>query len=503
MWWRSWAADRIGPGLRVPATWLVAYYAVYAVWFALTPDGERKTAWSDFAYLPAEGTGVLLGLTLLITRRGLGRRQRLSWLFVTAAIACRLFADASWWWLEGIRHLTPFPGQSDVGYSAFYPLLLLGLLMMVRGRRATRRERLVDGLDVLTITAAAFGAVWYFALGPVIVDGTDHGLAAFLDVYYPVADVVLVAAAARVLIRTAGRSMPVLLVLAACILLVAADTAYPYLSVPGSAIGGEWVDLLWVGSCVATAAAVDARRRAPVRAMSDRDRPPSLAPLVAVLGAGLVLVRAAFQLPPYPVLATAVAVVVVMSSSAWRQLIASREYAQLAMRYRQLAIRDALTGVMSRAEGLAQGAVLVAQSTERNLPCGVLMLDMDRFKQVNDDLGHQAGDAVLAAVAHRVTAAVRDHDLVARYGGDEFLVVLPGADDATAAEIAERIEQNVAAEPVRIADHVVPVAVTAGASSATGVDLPYLVAQADAALLTRKAAHRQFGATVIARAERH
>ena len=406
---------------------------------------------------------------------------------MTVAIGCRLFADVCWWWLEGVQHQEPFPGISDIGYVAFYPFLLVGLLLLVRSRGASFRDRALDGLDVLVIGASAFVGVWYFVLGPVVETTNGQGLAAILNVYYPVADVVLVVAAARVMVKSSTRPRALVLLLCSCVLLVAADTAFPYLSEPGSPIGGEWVDLLWVSSCVVLAAAVDARRRTALAVVSvPVSRPPSTVPLFAVLGAGVVLVVAVVHLPAYPVLATAVGVVAVMSVTAVRQMIANREYAHLATRYRLLATRDALTGVMSRGEGIAQGQALLMASAQRLSPCGVLMLDMNHFKQVNDNLGHPAGDVVLAAVAGRISRSVRDQDLVCRYGGDEFLVILPGADEATTEQIAARIEEGVAVSPVCVGPHMVPVSVTVGAASDTGGALATLIHTADDALMTHK-----------------
>ncbi len=483
----SWM--RVLSSWRLLWIWLAFYYAVYVVWFVLMPDGSMRTALSDFAYVPPQIAGVAAGVMLFRTRRDLDRRVRASWALVTIAIGCRLFADTSWWWLEGVGHLQPFPGLPDVGYVAFYPFLLAGLLLMARSRKTTGRERLMEGLDVLVISASAFVAVWYFALGPVVVAATDTGLAEFLDVYYPVADVVLVAAAARVMIRSV-RSSAMLPLLVACLLLVGADTAYPYLSEPGSALGGAWLDLLWVGSVTATAAAVDVRRRARSLATTAASRPPSLVPLFAVVIAGMVLVRAVLDLPSYPVLATAVAVVIVMSLTALRQMIANRQYASLAARYRLLATRDALTGVASRAEGMARGEALLRACVRRGEPCGVLMMDLDRFKQVNDQLGHPVGDEVLTAVAARITAATREQDLVFRYGGDEFLVVLPGADPATTNQVAQRISVGVASGPVTVDGHVVPMSVTVGAASATDKTLDGLIRCADDLLRWHKSGNQ-------------
>jgi len=91
-----------------------------------------------------------------------------------------------------------------------------------------------------------------------------------------------------------------------------------------------------------------------------------------------------------------------------------------------LAAHDVLTGLHNRASALEQLAALMVEAHEGRTPA-VLYLDLDRFKDVNDQHGHQTGDRLLIQAAHRLTAALRDDDVVARIGGDEFLVVLETA----------------------------------------------------------------------------
>src|SRR5256885_13658745 len=95
---RTDALSRLFRAIRVPTTWLLLYYSLYVVWFILMPNGETKTAFSDFAYLPAESTALILGAILVIGRRDLDRRGRISWGCVCVARACRLVCATSWWW---------------------------------------------------------------------------------------------------------------------------------------------------------------------------------------------------------------------------------------------------------------------------------------------------------------------------------------------------------------------------------------------------------------------
>jgi len=128
-------------------------------------------------------------------------------------------------------------------------------------------------------------------------------------------------------------------------------------------------------------------------------------------------------------------------------------------------------------------------------PLSVLMADLDRFKKVNDEHGHQAGDAVLMAAAGRMRSSVRPRDAVGRYGGEEFLVVLPGTPASTAGEIAERIRTAVASTPVEAAGGMIPVTMSLGVAALDAVRPPSaagaglagaLVAAADRALYSAK-----------------
>ncbi len=109
------------------------------------------------------------------------------------------------------------------------------------------------------------------------------------------------------------------------------------------------------------------------------------------------------------------------------------------------AMTDPLTGLYNRRALDVIGARELDAVRQKCEPCSALMLDLDQFKRVNDTLGHKAGDASLRAVADTLTNLIRPHDLATRLGGDEFFVLLPGADERTTQEIVGRLEANLRA----------------------------------------------------------
>jgi len=149
---------------------------------------------------------------------------------------------------------------------------------------------------------------------------------------------------------------------------------------------------------------------------------------------------------------------------------------------------DSLTGVLNRRSLLEQLEAVCRDARANGLPVAVLFIDLDFFKSINDSHGHAAGDACLSAIVQPIQAELRQSDIVGRYGGEEFVVVLSGADAAAAAPIAERIRARVA--EISIDGHGAPIQVTCSigvaSSDPLGVWGDALIAQADTAVYAAK-----------------
>jgi two-component system cell cycle response regulator len=152
---------------------------------------------------------------------------------------------------------------------------------------------------------------------------------------------------------------------------------------------------------------------------------------------------------------------------------------------------DALTGLRNRRHVEEYLAKLVSLARRNAEPIAVLVIDVDRFKSVNDTYGHEAGDAVLREVAGRMLDSIRLEDMVGRWGGEEFLVVLPNTAAEGAAELAERLRHLVADTPCRLADgDAVQVTISVGCAASLMDDAGSMVRSADAAMYEAKQSGR-------------
>ncbi|SIR16817.1 response regulator receiver modulated diguanylate cyclase [Rhizobium sp. RU35A] len=160
----------------------------------------------------------------------------------------------------------------------------------------------------------------------------------------------------------------------------------------------------------------------------------------------------------------------------------------------ELAVTDGLTGLSNRRYLDSHLKTLFNRAASRMRPLSVCMTDIDRFKQVNDTYGHDTGDEVLREFARRIRSTVRGADLACRYGGEEFVVVMPDTDAAAAAAIAERLRAIIEGEPFVLNQGTQRLSITASigiASNASGIDTPeHLLKQADRALYAAKLAGR-------------
>jgi len=163
---------------------------------------------------------------------------------------------------------------------------------------------------------------------------------------------------------------------------------------------------------------------------------------------------------------------------------------------------DPLTGVLNRRSLVERLDAACLRARARGLPIALLFIDLDHFKEINDTFGHAAGDACLSAVIAPIQAELRQSDVIGRYGGEEFVVILSSADITAAHPIAERIRNRV--EGVRIEGYGVPIQLTCSIGVATsdtlGVWGEHLIAQADAAVYAAKRSGRNRVQVAIARA---
>jgi diguanylate cyclase (GGDEF)-like protein len=157
---------------------------------------------------------------------------------------------------------------------------------------------------------------------------------------------------------------------------------------------------------------------------------------------------------------------------------------------------DAKTGLLNAAAWEAQAATEVARAVRTGTPLAVAMLDLDHFKQVNDTYGHLAGDQVLQRIATAMTDVLRDYDLSGRFGGEEFVMLLPQTRAVDALRIAERVRAHVAAQAIyagAAGAERVPVTVSIGVAAleaGSRRELTELLAACDAALYRAKASGR-------------
>lgn len=158
------------------------------------------------------------------------------------------------------------------------------------------------------------------------------------------------------------------------------------------------------------------------------------------------------------------------------------------LEHRSAAVVDAMTGMLNRGALLARTAELAQQAAYNDHPIAVIAGDLDRFKAINDGHGHQAGDAVLREVAERLRGRLRAFDLAYRVGGEEFVVLMPGADVPEAARLAEDLRRAIRDAPV--AGLHVTMSFGVAASPPGQFDYEQVFAAADRALYDAKAAGR-------------
>jgi diguanylate cyclase len=396
----------------------VAMLAMLAIHVAHTTLGLGSAGVAD----AAKTLGTVALLVVLGVRAATARSDRVAWAALTLGAAA---------WIGGtlwVAAVGPPPAGAavsvtDVFYGLFYPFayLAVGLHARTRLRRPARRVWL-DGL-IAMLSIGALG--WVLTVGPILAQPTNDHLAVLADGAYVLGDLLLAALTVAVLGLIgwrAGRSLGAL----ACGLAVfaAADSVYMLRAAAGSYTPGTPLDSLWAAGLVLMALAAwqppaDERRAAAGLALLVPPFAFSLTALGVLVYAGL---------------ASAPAVAVVLAGGAALTAMVRTALTFIEVRglaeVRRLAATDDLTGLPNRRQFNRRLREALDAARERDATVALLLIDLDRFKELNDTLGHRAGDLVLAQIGPRLRAVLRASDELARLGGDEFAVLLADAADA-------------------------------------------------------------------------
>ncbi|MGY1592843.1 putative bifunctional diguanylate cyclase/phosphodiesterase [Geodermatophilus sp. SYSU D00708] len=441
--------DRSLRVVRVAAAVLGATYAASLVTSALGATGR-------LAVLAGNGKLVFLaGLAaLLAVRATVSPRDRGAWLCFAAAVASYLTGAL----LHQVHYadlpVVPRPSWADLGWMGLYPFAYVGLFLLLRARvRRLTSSMWLDGV-VSGLTAAALGAA--LALGGLLRMAEGPPAAAVTAAAYPVADLlllVLLAGALAVVGRGAGGVWWWLT--GGMALFVVTDTVYAYEIVHDSFTPGSALDVGWglAFGCFGLAACYPPRRGATSRLEGlGALAVPGVCSLVA-----LGLLFAGYS-QANDRLAGVLALGAVLAALA-RTALTFRDVRALADSRRQ-ARTDDLTGLPNRRHVFEAMA-----GVEAHLAAGgttaVLVVDLDRFKEINDSLGHAVGDGLLREVGRRMSAQLRGGDLLARLGGDEFVVLADDLDDTGALALAARL-CGALQQPIRLGGMALPVDASVG-----------------------------------------
>jgi diguanylate cyclase (GGDEF)-like protein len=363
-------------------------------------------------------------------------RQRAGW--TAMAVALALFAAGNLVWTTYVQFMdpVPFPSLQDALFLPFYPIAYVGIFLLARDALPRRGSSAVwlDGI-IAALGVAALGAVTIIAT----IDRENTGDRGDIvtNFAYPVGALVLVTILVAVFAVQGWRPGRGWWALGGGLALFAvADSVYSVQALEGTYVTGSVLDSLWMIGTLFMATA--AWQTTPADSTEARRTGPVIVPGMMLMSSLCIVVFATFHevLPLGVILATCTLMLAII-----RMGFAFRQLQTLAESKRE-ARTDELTGLPNRRlfyETLRNS--LEPASGGQHL--AVLMIDLDRFKEINDSLGHHVGDEVLRQLGPRLARVVDGHGTVARLGGDEFgLLLSPLLNDSQATEVAERVRDD-------------------------------------------------------------
>jgi two-component system, cell cycle response regulator len=256
--------------------------------------------------------------------------------------------------------------------------------------------------------------------------------------------------AVRLLVGPGSRPVSYWLLSASLLVVLATDTVYVLMQLTGTYMTGNVLDASWLGSYVLLGAAALHPSMRVLSEPSETPRTHTSRWRLGLLAVASLVAPATLVIPT--TLGRAVNLPVIAGASAVLFLLVVARLGELVDEQRRAAVTDGLTGLYNRRFFEATLALEAEHAFRSGRDLGLLVLDIDHFKRINDAHGHQAGDRVLRELATRLATSLRDGDVIARYGGEEFVVLLRNTSVEAVPETAERLRRAVGDAPIVLAD---------------------------------------------------
>jgi diguanylate cyclase (GGDEF)-like protein len=409
------------------------------------------------------------------------------WYWFAAGQAIWVTGDVIWSYYVFALHEEPYPSVADVFYMCAYPLFLAGFVLLVRHRSGRRAARDVAGLVDAAIVAIGLGLVfWVFVIRPIAEDTSASLAERLVGWSYPAADVLILVMLFRAFAANGTRVPSLRLLGWAGALLLVADIGFSVVSLYSSYEGGL-LDAGWLLSYVLwTTAALHPSMSAAAEGAVDGGTAPVGPGRLLLVAASLLLTPAVLfvqgaLMPEVDWLAIGTAAVGLFGLVLVRLAGFVVQVRRQADELNRLAMHDDLTGLPNRR--LLEERLRAAASGGA---AQFALIDLDGFKTINDRLGHPVGDEFLGIVARRLRTLVRPTDTVARMGGDEFAVLFPATDEATADALVDRVVHALQEPAVVAGDELLAGASIGVVGSAWVTDPAEIMRRADVAMYAAK-----------------
>jgi two-component system cell cycle response regulator len=367
------------------------------------------------------------------------------WWLLAASQLIYAVADVTFFVRQDLLGLTAFPSISEVLYLAHYPPLLLGLAMLIRLRTPGRDTAAILDGAILAVGAAILA--WIYLLGPLVHAADTPAIVRLASLSFPVMDLAVLTVALRLIIGAGARTRAFWICVVALVTLLTADALYGLLQLAGLYSTGSLVEALWLCYYLllgATALHPSMRRITDPSPIAEQTLSALRMGLLALasLSAPAALIIQQLRGAPLdiPVLAGGAAVLFGLVLGRMAGLVAVQRHA---------AVTDGLTKLHNRRFLEEQLRLDADRARRAEQQLSLVLLDIDHFKAINDTYGHPGGDRILCQVAERLQQVVRSGDVVARYGGEEFAILVPGVGSVQLHELAERLRQSIAGQPMR------------------------------------------------------